>query len=73
MNGQSSLKIDIADGNYIMNMVIIMYADDTVLLDNSPEKLQRALNTLNKYCNTWNIKVNESISLLCIIMSCWKQ
>ena len=35
-----------------------MYADDTVLIAESPEALQNMLYTLNDYCTDWNLTVN---------------
>ena len=37
-----------------------MYANDTVVLVNSAESLQRMLNNLHTYCKKWKLKVNES-------------
>ncbi len=36
----------------------LMYADDIVLLSKSENGLQRAIDKLNNYCNTWDLKVN---------------
>ena len=35
-----------------------MYADDTVILANSAEGLQKVLCNLEKYCEKWKLKVN---------------
>lgn len=35
-----------------------MYADDIVLLADSPESLQNMLNTLHNYIDEWNLPVN---------------
>ena len=37
-----------------------MYADDTLLLAESPEDLQNYLDTLNEYCNNFDLKINTS-------------
>ena len=37
---------------------LLLFADDLVLLSESPEGLQRSLNGLAEFCNTWNLKVN---------------
>ena len=39
---------------------ISSYADDIVLLSNTAEGLQNALNTLGHFCKTWNLKINIS-------------
>ena len=35
-----------------------MYADDAVLIAETPEGLQSMLDSLNNYCNDWNLTVN---------------
>ena len=35
-----------------------MYADDMVLIAESPQNLQKMLDTLYDYCNEWKIEVN---------------
>ena len=39
-------------------MSCMLYADDLVLLSESSHGLQRCLNKLNEYCNTWKLTVN---------------
>ena len=36
----------------------LLYADDLVLLSETPEGLQNALNVLNSFCNKWFLTVN---------------
>ena len=43
-----------------IKLYILMYADDTVLLAESPEDLQKYLDTLNEYCNSFDLKINTS-------------
>ena len=38
----------------------LLYADDTIVLAESPEELQAALNGVEHYCNTWQLTVNTS-------------
>ena len=38
----------------------MLYADDTVILAESKEKLQAALNSMYLYCQTWKIEVNPA-------------
>lgn len=35
----------------------MMYADDIVLLSESPEGLHNMLDTLHEYCNDWKLSV----------------
>ena len=39
---------------------VIMYADGTVLVSDTPEGLQLTLNSLCKYCMIWKLKINKS-------------
>ena len=42
----------------LINLFLIMYADDTVLLAETPDDLQFILNSLHTYCQEWNLTVN---------------
>jgi len=37
---------------------VLMYADDIVILADSPHMLQRMINRLAEYCNDWNLTIN---------------
>ena len=37
-----------------------MYADDTLLLADTAEELQYALNRLSLFCEEWKLKINKS-------------
>ena len=43
-----------------LKLYILLYTDDTVLLAESPEDLQKYLDTLNEYCNIFYLKINTS-------------
>ena len=43
-----------------------MYADDTIILADSKEKLQLALNALKSYCDTWKLEINCSKTKIAI-------
>ena len=43
-----------------LKIYVLLYADDTILLAESPEELQAALYSMNLYCNDWNLKINVS-------------
>jgi len=38
--------------------LIHLYADDTVLMAESPEELQMLLDAFDDYCTIWKLKVN---------------
>ena len=42
----------------MINIFLLMYADDMVLLAETPEGLQSMLHSLERYTNYWNLKVN---------------
>jgi hypothetical protein len=41
-----------------LKLLILLYADDTVLMAESPEELQTLLDTFDDYYTIWNLKVN---------------
>ena len=48
---------------YISNIVkimVLLYADDTILLADTPLDLQLALDSLDLYCEKWKLQVNSS-------------
>lgn len=52
--------------NLFLKLFTILYADDTVLLSESPTDLQKQLDSLNNYCNIWKLKVNVDKSKIVI-------
>jgi hypothetical protein len=44
--------------NEYMNIFLLLYADDTVLMAETPEDLQKQLNIFHDYCLAWKLKVN---------------
>ena len=52
-----------------INVSLLMYADDIVLMAESEEALQRMLDELYKWCNTWNMVINtektQEYTILC--------
>ena len=44
----------------MLNLFVLMYADDTVIMAENEHDLQRNLNLLNDYCNCNKLKVNIS-------------
>ena len=41
-------------------LVLLLFADDMVLIGETPEDLQMSLNNLSEYCNTWGLEVNTA-------------
>ena len=52
------IEIPGADLQTFIKILIILYADDTVLFANSKENLQKCLNALKEYCDKWKLKIN---------------
>ena len=42
----------------IINIYILLYADDIILFGKTPEDLQNALSLLEDYCQRWKLTVN---------------
>ena len=53
----------------MLKLLLLMYADDTVILADSPDKLQAAINGMEKYCEKWKLKVNVSKTKIIIFGS----
>ena len=49
---------DIDDFETFLKLYVLLYADDTIILAESPDELQIALNALSDYCNQWKLKIN---------------
>ena len=41
-----------------IRLYLLLYADDMVLLAESPQELQAALHGMQHYCTTWRLEVN---------------
>lgn len=41
-----------------LKLFVILYADDTAILAESTDDLQKQLDSFNEYCNVWKLKVN---------------
>ena len=44
----------------MLNLCLLLYADDIILLANSAENLQNSLNVLADYCTRWKLTVNTA-------------
>ena len=56
--GCDPIAIPDSDLNTFLKLLIILYADDTVLFANSKQNLQKCLNGLEQYCEKWKLKIN---------------
>ncbi len=43
-----------------LKLLVMMYADDTVILANSEEEIKNILKALELYCEQWKLEVNNS-------------
>ena len=48
-----------------------MYADDTILMAESPENLQKIMDTLNKWTDEYGLTVNVDKTKIVIFRSSW--
>ena len=55
-NIQEALLND--DLTTFLKLYLLMYADDTVLLVETPEDLQTSLNTMKDYCSMFDLEIN---------------
>ena len=44
----------------LIKLFVLLYADDTVILGETAEDLQKSIDSFLKYCALWKLKVNES-------------
>ena len=48
------------DVDIFLKMYVLLYADDTIVMVETPEDLHSALNAACDYCQTWHLTVNIS-------------
>ena len=44
----------------MLKFYLLLYADDIVLIGESPQELQNALKLLEDYCDRWKLRVNTN-------------
>ena len=44
----------------VLKLHVLLYADDTVLLAETPNDLQRCISLMEDYCHNWGLKINTS-------------
>lgn len=60
---------DLQETNIYLKLIILLYADDTVIFSDSENGLQHALNMFSEYCNKWRLTVNTSKTKIIIFNS----
>ena len=52
--------------NVYMNIFLLLYADDIILIAETHEDLQKQLNIFHDYCLAWKLKVNiDKTKIVC--------
>lgn len=57
---QSTDGININAAEHYLKLLVLLYADDTVIFSDDKNKLQNCLDAFNNYCLTWKLNVNYS-------------
>lgn len=59
-NGNRGVQIEYVTETLIniLCIVVLLFADDTVLISRTAEDLQKCLNDFQNYCQTWKLKIN---------------
>ncbi len=61
------------DDNFLdlhLNLLVLMYADDTLIIAKSEEKMKNILKTLEVYCEQWKLEVSNS-KTKCVVREGW--
>ena len=53
-----SLNLSNDDVEIFLRLYVLLYADDTMVMAESPQELQLVLNAVCDYCHSWKLKVN---------------
>ena len=53
----------------ILQILVLLYADDTILMSDNPEQLQHCLNIFQNYCKQWKLNVNTDKTKIVIFGS----
>jgi hypothetical protein len=43
-----------------LKIIVLLYADDTILVSDDPQKLQSCLDDFVEYCSIWHLNINIS-------------
>ena len=55
----NGIGLDIINGEitHFSRLIVLLYADDTVILANTEQELQNSVNLFNSYCEQWKLQV----------------
>lgn len=53
----------------LLNLSILLYADDTTILAESAEELQKGLDSMKMYCEYWSLTINADKTKICVFSS----
>lgn len=56
---EASKYLNDDDVEIFFRLFILLYADDTIVMADSAEELQTALNAVHNYCSTWKLTVKQ--------------
>ena len=49
-----------------LNLFVLLYAADTIVLAESEKELQLAVNDIEEYCNLWKLQINSDKSKIMV-------
>ncbi|MES9902847.1 MAG: reverse transcriptase family protein [Sedimenticola sp.] len=58
MSGSRGIDIQYGDVHQWLKLLILLYADDTLIVSDNPTDFQNSLDYFSNYCQTWKLKVN---------------
>ena len=68
-NDSIGLNLYDSDLRSFLKIIVLLYADETVLFAESEEEMQLLLNELSSYCKTWKNKINNHKTKLLVFGS----
>ena len=59
-NGANGVELNFQDDTTWLKLLLLLYADDTVILSDDPIDFQNSLDIFNQYCIDWHLTVNAN-------------
>jgi hypothetical protein len=59
VSGKPLELLSVNEINVFIKLFVILYADDTVILADTKEGVQKTLNIFQSYCEIWKLEVND--------------